>query len=177
MKNTNIIILVGQTGSGKTTIAKALEKDGYKRMVTYTTRPPREDEIDGVDYHFISEDEFLEMIKNGQLAEYADFNASFGHVYYGSTKEEYNTSEKTVIALNPDGLAMVKRNLIPHFSVLLDVSDEEILRRTSQRGDNVEEVRRRLKDDMIKFENIRSEVDLIIAADSVDNITSIIKSL
>lgn len=146
-------------------------------MVTYTTRLPREGEVDGVDYHFVSEDIFFKMIKNGELAEYADYNASFGHVYYGSTKEAYNTSEKTVIVLNPDGLAMVKRNLIPHFSILLDVSDEEILRRTSQRGDKIEEVRRRLRDDMIKFKNIKGEVDLIIAADSVDNITNIIKSL
>lgn len=178
MVNEDTIILIGQTGSGKTTIAKALENEGYKRMITYTTRKPRMGEVDGVDYHFISEEKFLEMINNDEFAEYTAYNALFGHVYYGSVKEAYNTSEKTVIVLNPDGLKMVKRNLIPSLSVLLDVSDEEILKRVSKRGDNTDEVKRRLKDDAIKFKEIRKYVGLTIAADdlSVNDIISIIKT-
>lgn len=172
-----MIILVGQTGSGKTTIAKALERDNYTRIVTYTTRPKRKNEVDGEDYHFITEEKFKQMIDDNQFAEYTDYNASFGHVYYGSKKEDYITSGRKVIVLNPDGLSMVKRNLIPHFSILLDVSEEELLKRTSKRGDNMEEVKRRLKDDMLKFKNVRDEVDLIIAADNVKNIINIIKSL
>lgn len=171
--NKNMIILVGQTGSGKTTTAKALENVGYKRMVTYTTRKPRPEEVDGEDYHFISEEKFLEMISNDEFAEYTEYDTLFGHIYYGSTKEAYNTSEKTVIVLNPEGLKMVKRNLIPSLSILLDVSDDEILKRTSKRGDNIDEVKRRLKDDAIKFENIRKYVDVIMVTNSLPTNTII----
>ena len=63
------IVLVGHIASGKTCVAKALEKRGYRRIVTYTTRPPREGEIDGKDYHFITEKEFKEKQDKGFFAE------------------------------------------------------------------------------------------------------------
>lgn len=49
-----LFILTGRAGSGKSTCLSFLETIGYKRIVTYTTRPPRNNEIDGVDYHFVS---------------------------------------------------------------------------------------------------------------------------
>ena len=52
-----IIVLVGKTASGKTTVANELCKHhGYKRIVTYTTRPMRKNEVQDVDYHFISDE-------------------------------------------------------------------------------------------------------------------------
>ena len=57
------ICLVGKSCSGKDTIARELVKLGYERILTYTTRPQRPSELDGVDYHFITENEFKDMIK------------------------------------------------------------------------------------------------------------------
>lgn len=59
----NTIVLVGQTNSGKTTVAKLLEAYGYKRIVTYTTRPKRQGERDGIDYNFVTDEKFKSMIK------------------------------------------------------------------------------------------------------------------
>ena len=54
-----MIFIAGKTCSGKTRIVSELcKKFGYKKIVTYTTRPIRDKEVDGVDYHFISEEEF-----------------------------------------------------------------------------------------------------------------------
>ena len=66
-----IIVLVGKTASGKTTVANELCKNhGYKRIITYTTRPMRENEIQDVDYHFISDEQFNEMVENNEFTEY-----------------------------------------------------------------------------------------------------------
>lgn len=170
MMDKNTIVLVGQTNSGKTTVAKLLEAYGYKRIVTYTTRPKRQGERDEIDYNFVTDEKFKSMIKNGDFAEYTEYNALFGHVYYGSSKEDYLSDDKKVIVLNPCGLLALQRNLIPHTSIYLDVSMDELLRRASKRGDDMEEVKRRLKDDKEKFQDIESKVDIIIKDGTLEEI-------
>ena len=54
-----MILLCGKTSSGKTFLQKELIKIGYKSIVTYTTRPPRNGEVDGIAYHFVTKEEFL----------------------------------------------------------------------------------------------------------------------
>ena len=159
-----------------------LEAYGYKRIVTYTTRPKRQGERDGIDYNFVTDEKFKSMIKNGDFAEYTEYNALFGHVYYGSSKEDYLSDDKKVIVLNPCGLLALQRNLIPHTSIYLDVSMDELLRRASKRGDDMEEVKRkwkekaneeekrRLKDDKEKFQDIESKVDIIIKDGTLEEI-------
>ena len=59
-----MIILCGKTASGKSTIAKKIEEinsSGMKQIITYTSRPPREGEVDGEDYYFITEEELYKM--------------------------------------------------------------------------------------------------------------------
>ena len=60
------IILVAKGAGGKDHLRKRFEKQGFTYAVSYTTRPPREGEVDGKDYIFISEDEFLNMIANNE---------------------------------------------------------------------------------------------------------------
>lgn len=67
-----MLVLVGKTCSGKSTVAKILEDKGYRRIVTYTTRPKRAGEIDGTDYHFITAEDFLKRRENGFFAETAE---------------------------------------------------------------------------------------------------------
>ena len=66
-KKHKIIILIGESAVGKDTLCTYLvDNNGYERIVTYTTRPPRDNEIDGVDYNFVSQEDFQEMIDNKQ---------------------------------------------------------------------------------------------------------------
>ena len=64
-----LAILIGKTCSGKTSIAEALTRRGYKKIVTYTSRPKREHEIHGVDYYFVTQEEFeekaLKVLRSG----------------------------------------------------------------------------------------------------------------
>lgn len=62
-----MIVLVGKSCSGKDSVAKILCSMGYSRVATCTTRPMRIGETDGVDYYFITQSEFMNMIEKGDL--------------------------------------------------------------------------------------------------------------
>jgi guanylate kinase len=76
-----IFILSAPSGAGKTTISRAALKaiGGLDASISLTTRAPRESEIDGTDYHFVTDDEFRRRVDEGELAEWARvFDASYG---------------------------------------------------------------------------------------------------
>lgn len=91
------ILLCGPSGAGKDHDARLLREAGYGTGVSHTTRPPREGEVDGEDYHFVS-DAFFDKV---------DFyeTATHGIHRYGLSRREWDT--KQVFVLNPDGVANV----------------------------------------------------------------------
>ncbi len=91
MSNKNIIIIIsGPAGSGKNTVAERLmsEFPQVKRVVTSTSRPPRGQEVDGVDYHFLSPENFERDIAEGKFYEYAKVHDR----YYGTSKKVISDS-------------------------------------------------------------------------------------
>src|SRR5690554_177259 len=94
-----LIVLSGPSGVGKGTVRKALfEMKGHNLVysVSMTTRPPRANEVDGVDYYFVSKEQFLEDIKNDRFLEWAEFVGN----YYGTPRdkiEEYLEDGKEVV--------------------------------------------------------------------------------
>ena len=65
-----IVVLLGKTSSGKDTVCNQLIQKGYKKLVTYTTRPMRPGEIQDVTYHFISDEDFYDKINSNFFAEW-----------------------------------------------------------------------------------------------------------
>lgn len=135
-------MISGPSGVGKTTIVHALlaELDDLVRSISYTTRPRRRDEINGKDYHFVSEELFKKLIRQGEFLEYARV---FGH-YYGTSRREIRellSSGKCVIKeLDVQGAEQLRRQgrrlKIPRpvFIFLLPPSREELIRRLSKRA-------------------------------------------
>lgn len=160
-----MIILIGKTCSGKTTIVNELKKMGLNEVVSYTSRPPRKGEIDGVTYHFITKEEFLEKEKQGFFAETVYYNVANGETwYYGSAVEDL-TDDKVFIA-NPHGLRQVRKikSLNPvAFYIMAD--EETIWNRLRQRGDDATEARRRLNADDVDFAGIINDVDFAFRND------------
>lgn len=158
-----MIVLVGFSASGKSTIEKELVKNGFNKITSYTTRPIRtkDNEINGVSYHFISDEEFDEKLNTGYFAENTSYNTVFGVWRYASAKEDID--DKKVCVLNPDGLRQLKKhddlNII---SFYIDVDEDIIINRLIKRGDKKEEYERRLEADRIDFSNIYDEVDYVI---------------
>lgn len=167
-----LIVLVAESCAGKDTVLKILvEEYGIHRVVSHTSRPIRRNEVDGIDYYFVSQQEFMEMQSENKFVETREYNTiQDGEPsvwFYGVTKEELSLSlEETnaVIILDIQGLQHMKEYLGEEnmVSFYLQVNQEERLRRAEARGDDMEEVLRRLADDKIKFANASQVVNATI---------------
>ena len=152
-----MICLIGESGSGKSSIEKYLcDKHGLKKVVSYTTRPPRQGEVDGVDYHFITEEEFFAMKDNNEFAE----TTKFRDWYYGATIKELQN--KDVFVIEPIGLKTLldrkeelNLNLTP---IYIYVAERVRMIRMLERGDDVDEVIRRVHNDRETFAGVKDLV-------------------
>src|SRR6478735_2526979 len=116
------IIICGAGGSGKDHLRKKLEKKNFKCGILHTTRPMRNNEIEGKDYYFIDNQKFQENIKNNLFIEYTEHNGWF----YGLTLEEFNTKNLFVLSIKSfiKYDETIKNN---SFTIFLDI-DEEVRR-------------------------------------------------
>lgn len=160
-----VAVLIGKSSSGKDTIKKELLRRGMNDIVTYSTRTPREGEVDGVAYHFISDFKFLEKKMHGHFAETTYYDtANMGRVYYGTAIEDLkNAPDNTVIILNPSGLRAVKKiEGLDTLSFYVTAKKSVLKKRLKVRGDNRKEAKRRIKADNRDFLGMESEIDYII---------------
>ncbi len=143
MKHQNFILIIsGPSGSGKTTICKHLLKldDNLFYSVSVTTREKRTNEVDGVDYIFLSRDEFLKMIENDELLEWAEIYGKF----YGTPKkpiiENMNKNKDIIMDIDVQGKRKIERNfkgrVISVF--LIPPSKNTLIERLRKRGDLTE---------------------------------------
>ena len=102
-EKTMIIILIGESGCGKDTQRRCLEGMDCIPMVSSTTRPMRQGEIQGREYNFISEQEFEKKIETGEIFEYRAYESAKGKVYYGSEKIYLRNDCTYVKVLDTDG--------------------------------------------------------------------------
>jgi len=111
MPHRNIIVLTAPSGAGKTTIAHRV-LDVMPEMqfsVSATTRSARSDEVDGEDYHFLSQDEFQERIETGDLLEYEEV---YPGQFYGTLRSEIESKAQNgpvLLDIDVDGAINVKR--------------------------------------------------------------------
>lgn len=144
-----LFILTGRAGAGKSTCLSFLEEMGYKKIVTYTTRTPRNNEVNGVDYHFVSYAEF--SCDNNLILK----TVVAGNNYAVSLKD-IQSAKNALIILDPHGIKEMEQFMKLHEVAVLyfDISKEESIRRMKQRGDNIENIRKRLSYDQIMFSDI-----------------------
>lgn len=156
-----MIVLTGESASGKSSIEKYLvDVYEYNKIVSYTTRQPREGEVDGVDYHFITVEQFKSLKEQGFFAETAAYN----DWNYGVAKED--CTDDKVAALTPHGLRQISKiRDINVVSFYINVSRRDRLIKILQRGDNIEEAYRRSLSDVGQFDGIEDEVDYVIDND------------
>lgn len=150
LKDKIMMILIGPSASGKTEIAHILiDKFNMERMITYTTRPMRDGEVNHVSYHFVSKDEFLEMKKNNEFIETALYN----NHYYGTKKSDVTDSK--IVILEPSGLKAFKNVMGDRVKSFYLITSENIRKkRMIKRNDKEEDIIKRLLNDRIVFNNI-----------------------
>lgn len=154
-----LLVICGKMCSGKNTVVKRLVNHGFKKIVTYTTRPKRKGETSDIDYHFISESEFKEKIRQDFFLEYRTYKVASGDTwYYGSAKQDVlnvKDNQKKVIILSPSGVEKMyelkRDNNVKFRVVYLKCKDDTIRIRAKRRGDKKQEVARRIESDGIDF--------------------------
>lgn len=157
------ICLVGKSCSGKDNVARELVKLGYERVLTYTTRPKRDGEFDGVDYHFVTETEFKDMIKNKEFLEWKAYKTERGIWYYGSRLDDfYDYNKNKVVILTPDGLERLNDKFCSYVSIYLTVKNSILKKRIKKSRADKKEAKRRYKSDKNMFDGKEDDFDYIV---------------
>ena len=168
----NLYIISAPSGCGKTSLVEALIKKTKNLCVSvsHTTRPPRPDEVNGINYYFISIKEFEEMIKNNAFVEHA---IVFDNHYGSSTKlikEKIDEGIDVILEIDWQGARQVKENIPNAISIfILPPSKEALLGRLKKRAqDNEQTIQKRMSDAQNQMKHF-SEFDYLVINDDFNN--------
>ncbi len=153
-----MLILIGKCAAGKDTIAAELLKRGFKPLISHTSRPMREGEVDGREYHFVSSKEFEDLIENDRMLEYREYHTTVNGVpdkwYYGLSKQPLEPDVNYVTVVDTLGA----RELLAYYgrdiSKVVEVrTDDNIRKRRAITRGSFDETEwdRRFADDVIRF--------------------------
>ena len=167
-----LIVLSGPSGVGKGTIRKAMfekENHNFSYSISMTTRKPREGEVDGVDYYFVSKEEFLKRIEEGKFLEHAEFVGNYYGTPLDKVNEQLDLGKEVVLEIDVAGAMQVKK-LVPD-SVLIFIlppSKEALYERLKGRGTETEEVIRQRIETANKELLIAENYDYAVINNTVD---------
>ncbi len=172
-----IFVILGKSGAGKTYLAKEISKYfNYTELVSSTSRPMREGEIEGVDYFFKTKEEMIKLQKENKFVESVCYNGW----YYGVEKETIEkTNSNCVVVLDPKGYRRYKEIYGEKvIGIYIDTNDKNRLLRSIYREENPHcyEICRRLLTDTEEFKSIESD-RTIIKIDNNSNLAYAINDL
>ena len=168
----NLFIIAAPSGCGKTSLVEALIKKTKNLCVSvsHTTRPPRPDEVNGINYYFVSINEFEEMIKNNAFVEHA---MVFDNHYGSSTKlirEKLDEGIDVILEIDWQGARQVKENMPNSVSIfILPPSNEALLGRLKQRAQDDEiTINKRMSDAQNQMQHF-NEFDYLVINDDFNS--------
>ena len=156
-KDGKMIILSSPSGAGKTTLVKKISKErNFKISISHTTREPRPNEIDGVDFFFISQEKFQKLIEKNEFLEYANVFQNL----YGSTKDQVfknlENGHNVLFDIDWQGAQQIKNQTLNYKLIsffILPPSRKVLLQRLITRGEN--------KDDIIQMRMQQFDKDVL----------------
>ncbi len=169
------IILTGKTASGKDTIKSALlqKYPTLKKVITTTSRTPRFNEQNGIDYNFLTRPEFEDKIQKQEFAEYVEYGGNL----YGTQKKELEQALTGDILWKIDPSRggevrdFIKRAYAPNLAqdlikrvivIYINAPDEVILQRLQKRGLSEGEIKKRMQDDERIWEQYKNSYDFVV---------------
>ena len=175
-----LIVVSGASGTGKGTVCKKLlsELANVHYSISATTRKPRQGEVDGREYYFISEDDFKQWIADGKFLEFAEVYGNFYGTPLTKIEERLNRGEDVLLEIDVQGALNVKRKRPDGVYIfLLPPSLDELKRRIEGRGSETpDSLKRRLQNAVAEIQ-IGREYDYAVVNDSVDNAVAKIEAI
>ena len=179
-KKGQLIVLSGPSGVGKRTVIAELmsQRDNIYFSVSYTTRAPRVGEQNGINYNFVSREEFEGMIQRGELLEHAEY---VNH-YYGTSlkliQEKLEAGIDVLLDIEVQGAAKVRQRCPDAiFIFIIPPSFEELSRRLHRRNTDSEEViQGRLEKAKVEFQQVQN-YDYLVINDKVANAVAEIEAI
>ena len=175
MKNIKKIFAIqGFTSSGKDTITSRASKElNIPILISHTSRPARENEVDGISYYFVDNDYF----ENNDFLEERIYNTEYGVWRYGLSCNELIGKPYSLFIVDRQGYEELQDKLGKDklVSIFIKVEESELIKRQELRGDCKKEFARRLEDDKKRFENYKS--DYIVHNNELDLAIEYVKNI
>jgi guanylate kinase len=166
-----LFIVSAPSGTGKTTLVERLVKviDHLRMSRSYTSRPPRGDEVHGVDYNFVSRARFEQMAAAGEFLEWADVFGNLYGTHAAETDKYLQGGDDVVLVIDVQGARKVRAQNVPHVGIFVLPPSFQVLeqRLRGRSKDNDNAIRRRLqvaREEVSAFE----EYNYVVINDALD---------
>jgi len=180
-----LVVISGPSGVGKDSVLRGLKEQGlpFRFVPTMNTRPRRSDEVDGVDYFFVTTEEFVTLLEQGELLEHAVVYGDYKGIPKKPIREALHSGQDVVLRVDVQGAATLKR-LIPEaiFIFLTALNEEELVARLQNRKtESAESLRIRIATAREELQRI-SEFDYVVVnhadrlAEAVQDVIGIIRA-
>jgi guanylate kinase len=168
-----LIVLSGPSGVGKGTVRSALfQMAGHDLVysISMTTRKPRENDVHGREYYFVSQEEFEQCIQAGKMLEYAEFVGNFYGTPLEPVKQLLEAGKEVVLEIEVQGAAQVRQKMKDAILIFIaPPSMEDLYKRLSSRGTESPEVIRQRIEKAKREIGLAYMYDYIVVNDTVEN--------
>ena len=168
-----LIVLSGPSGVGKGTVRKALFERADHNLVysiSMTTRSPRVGETNGVEYHFVSKEDFLNQIEKGNLLEYAEFCDNYYGTPLDKVNEQLESGQEVVLEIEVQGAMQVKEKMPDGVYIFIAPPSMKALEeRLIHRGTEDQTIIQKRLQKARKEIKVASEYGYIVVNDTVEN--------
>lgn len=168
-----LVVISGPSGVGKSTVRKALfEMKGHNLIysISMTTREPRVGEVDGVDYYFVSKEEFEQRIKDGLFLEYAEFVGNYYGTPLDKVEEQLEQGKEVVLEIETAGALQVRKQMSDAILIFIVPPTKQALydRLISRGTEEQYQLQKRIDKANSEFK-LAHKYDYIVANDDVNN--------
>lgn len=170
-----LIVISGSSGVGKGTVIKGLleRNTNFSLSISYTTREKREGEVEGVNYFYISKEEFRKSIENNEFLEYAEFSENYYGTKRSFVEKTLNSNKNLILEIETQGALQIKEKMPEAVLIFIEPPSYQDLefRLRNRNTESEEAIAKRL--DFVKLEMRNSEFyDYKIMNDTIENAIS-----